>query len=365
MSATHKPISSGSPAQDAAKPIADRAIAAHLDSRVNSPLPPATDDQWHAHAETCLHGTDMATYPAIAAFLASVAEASPYLRHLMESNTRRLAQILTAPAAAHVTDICARTNARGHESADEATLMAGLRRDKVELALIAGLADLAGLWPLETVTAALSQFADAALAASLRFCLRSLAARGAITPTDPLKPDASSGLFVLAMGKYGAQELNYSSDIDLIFLYDATYCHAADPQALPVHFVRLTRQIVRILSERTAEGYVFRTDLRLRPDPGATPLALSVPAALSYYESLGQNWERAALIKARVAAGDGAAGAAFLNEIVPFIWRKYFDYAAIADVHAIKRQIHAHKGHGRIAVLGHNIKLGIPEVGRR
>ena len=115
---------------------------------------------------------------------------------------------------------------------------------------------------------------------------------------------------------------------------------------------------MRILHDRTEHGYVFRTDLRLRPDPGSTPLAIPVEAALHYYESRGQNWERAAMIKARPIAGDIEAGDAFLKELQPYVWRKYLDFAAIADVHSIKRQIHAHKGHGEIAVLGHNIKLG-------
>ena len=123
-------------------------------------------------------------------------------------------------------------------------------------------------------------------------------------------------------------------------------------------FVRLTKRLVHILNERTADGYVFRTDLRLRPDPGATNIAMSTEAALQYYESLGQNWERAALIKARPVAGDIAAGEAFLAELTPYIWRKYLDYAAIADIHSIKRQIHDHRGHEEIAVAGHNIKLG-------
>ncbi len=123
-------------------------------------------------------------------------------------------------------------------------------------------------------------------------------------------------------------------------------------------FARLTRRLVRILQDRTEHGYVFRTDLRLRPDPGSTPLAIPVEAALTYYEGRGQNWERAAMIKARPVAGDIEAGEAFLKELQPYVWRKYMDYAAIADVHSIKRQIHAHKGHGEIAVKGHNVKLG-------
>ena len=123
-------------------------------------------------------------------------------------------------------------------------------------------------------------------------------------------------------------------------------------------FVRLTRDLVALLEERTADGYVFRTDLRLRPDAGATQVALSTAAAHGYYETVGQNWERAAMIKARCCAGDIEAGEIFLDELAPFIWRKYLDFAAIADVHAMKRQIHAHKGIGGISVLGQNVKLG-------
>ncbi len=169
---------------------------------------------------------------------------------------------------------------------------------------------------------------------------------------------APSGFIVLAMGKCGAYELNYSSDVDLIVFYDLDRI-ALEPGVEPARFfVRLTRDLVQLLEERTGDGYVFRTDLRLRPDPGATQLALSTEAALVYYESFGQNWERAALIKARPCAGDLEAGRELLRDLAPFIWRKYLDYAAIADVHAMKRQIHAHRGFGGIAVAGHNIKLG-------
>ena len=116
--------------------------------------------------------------------------------------------------------------------------------------------------------------------------------------------------------------------------------------------------LVKLIAESTADGYVFRVDLRLRPDAGATQVAISTQAALDYYESQGQNWERAAMIKARACAGDPQTGAAFLAGIAPFIWRRNLDFAAIEDIHSIKRQIHAHAGHGEIAVAGHNIKLG-------
>ena len=123
------------------------------------------------------------------------------------------------------------------------------------------------------------------------------------------------GYFVIAMGKLGAFELNYSSDVDIVVFYDAERA-GLKPEIEPsTFFVRLTRDLVRLLQERTADGYVFRTDLRLRPDPGATQIALSVEAGNHLYESFGQNWERAAMIKARVVAGDVDAGAGFLKPL--------------------------------------------------
>ncbi len=123
-------------------------------------------------------------------------------------------------------------------------------------------------------------------------------------------------------------------------------------------FVRMTRALIKLLQDHTADGYVFRLDLRLRPDPSSTQIAVSAPFARDYYERRGQNWERAAMIKARVCAGDRTAGEALLSELKPFVWRKYLDYAALADVHAMKQQIHVYRGHGEIAVEGHNVKLG-------
>ena len=160
------------------------------------------------------------------------------------------------------------------------------------------------------------------------------------------------------MGKMGAYELNYSSDIDLIVFYDASAPAVPQDAAAAALFVRITQRLVKLLQERNADGYVFRTDLRLRPDPASTGIAISTAAALAYYESVGQNWERAALIKARPCAGDIAAGEKILHELSPFVWRKYLDFAAVADVYAMKRQINAYRGHGEIAVEGHNIKLG-------
>jgi glutamate-ammonia-ligase adenylyltransferase len=237
-------------------------------------------------------------------------------------------------------------------------VMTKLRRAKRRAALIAGLADIAGLWPLEKVTGALTDLAEKSLHVAARYVLGAAAAQGVIELADPADPERDSGYIILGMGKLGARELNYSSDIDLIVLYDADRVRGAAPEAMGQIFVKATRQLVHFVDARTADGYVFRTDLRLRPDPGATPIAISAEAAEAYYESVGQNWERAAMIKARPVAGDIEAGERFLHHLRPYIWRKNLDFAAIQDVHSIKRQINAHRGGARIAVNGHNIKLG-------
>jgi len=240
---------------------------------------------------------------------------------------------------------------------DAAALMRRLRIAKRRVALLAAVAELTTFWSLERQTEALSLFAEASLGAAVRHALRAAAAKRQIA-VDMAEPERVSGLIVLGMGKLGGRELNYSSDIDLILLFDPAVASVSARDGPQPFFNRLARDVVRLLDERTSDGYVFRTDLRLRPDPRSTPLAMSVPAALTYYEGVGQNWERAALIKARPVAGDRSAGERFLAELRPFIWRKSLDFAAIQDIHSIKRQINAHKGGGRIAVAGHNIKTG-------
>ena len=188
-------------------------------------------------------------------------------------------------------------------------LMARLRIAKRRVALLTGIADMAGVWDLAQVTGALSRFAETALRLACDHLLVKAAGAGSLVLPDPEHPSVGSGLIILAMGKFGARELNYSSDIDLIVLYDDQVVQTTQPDNMARTFVRLARDLVRIMEERTRDGYVFRTDLRLRPDPGATPLAVSVSAAEAYYGSLGQNWERAAMIKARAVAGDLKAGA--------------------------------------------------------
>lgn len=240
------------------------------------------------------------------------------------------------------------------QSGSQADLMRALRHQRWGAALTIGLADVAETWSEPQVTAALSEFADAAIAAAVGFLLQQAALDGRIED----RPAAESGLAVFGMGKLGACELNYSSDVDLIVFWDGDRVRPLGDFTAEDTFVRMTRALVRILSDRTEDGYVFRTDLRLRPDPGATPVAMSMAAAEAYYESVGQNWERAAWIKGRVVAGDPTAAAGFLKRLTPYLWRKHLDFAAIEDIQSLKRQIHAIKGHGEIAVRGHNLKLG-------
>ncbi|SNY92828.1 glutamate-ammonia-ligase adenylyltransferase [Cohaesibacter sp. ES.047] len=294
--------------------------------------------------------------PVIKRLLAAVFETSDYLKDLILKDLASLCVILSEDPGEHLSMLCTRAISEAQEN--EAAAMRHLRLVKQDAALTIALADLTGQWSVKQTTNALTDIADATLRGALRFALRDFHRRKKVTLANPDDPELDCGYVALAMGKHGAGELNYSSDIDLIILYDSENSCCEDKWEKSKTFVRLTRQVVKLMQERTSDGYVFRTDLRLRPDPGATPPAVSVLAALQYYESMGQNWERAALIKARACAGDIKVGVGFLNEIVPFIWRKYFDYAALADVHSIKRQINAHKGHGKIAIHGHNVKLG-------
>src|SRR3954451_20862110 len=292
--------------------------------------------------------------PKLVELVASIAEASPYLRDLIRADPARFSAVLASEPEERFASVLADARSAG-EAESEADAMRMLRRAKAEAALLIALADIGGVWTGERVTSALTEFADAALGGAVRYLLRG--ASDKLKARNPAKPEEGSGYVVLLMGKGGAFELNYSSDIDLIVLYDADAAplEGAEPGSF---FARLTRGLVKLMQERTVDGYVFRTDLRLRPDPASTPIAISLVSALNYYESTGQNWERAAMIKARPCAGDLALGETFLREVAPFVWRKYLDYGAVADVHAMKRQMAAYKGHDEIAIEGHNIKLG-------
>ncbi len=238
-------------------------------------------------------------------------------------------------------------------------LPVALRQAKRRVALLTALGDLGGAWPLERVTGTLTDFADVAVGLALRAAVAQEVKRGKLPGADDSAVEQAGGIAVFAMGKMGAHELNYSSDIDLICLFDETRYDRDDYHDARASLVRATRRMAATLNDLTGDGYVFRTDLRLRPDPAVTPVCMAMEAAERYYESLGRTWERAAYIKARVCVGDFAAGERFLTALRPFVWRRHLDFAAIQDAHDMRLKIREHKGrHGRIALPGHNMKLG-------
>ncbi|WP_299296313.1 glutamine-synthetase adenylyltransferase [uncultured Tateyamaria sp.] len=275
----------------------------------------------------------------------ATAACSPYLAGLIQREAAWLPEAVTDVSSALADAL---TPPKG----DMQTIKTELRRSKRRIALLAALADLGGAWSLEEVTGALTRLADMACDAALSAALALQVKRGKLPDDDP-------GLFVLAMGKMGAFELNYSSDVDLICLFDETRHDAADYAMVRKACVKAVQDMCAALSDLTPDGYVFRTDLRLRPDPAVTPVVLSTGAAERYYESLGRTWERAAFIKARPCAGNIAAGAAFLEDLSPFVWRRHLDFAAVQDAHDMRLAIRAHKGTGGpITLPGHNMKLG-------
>lgn len=270
---------------------------------------------------------------------------SPYLAGLLRREAEWASSALLGPPEA------ARDALLGEAEGIEGDPGPPLRRIKRRMALLVALCDLGGVWPLETVTGALTDLADRAVEAALGHALAREAARGRL-------PEAS-GAVALAMGKMGAGELNYSSDIDLVMLFDQSRHAPSDYAEARAALVRAVRAMTRTLSDIGPDGYVFRTDLRLRPDPSVTPVILPMEAAERYYESLARSWERAAYIKARPCAGDLAAGEAFLDGLRPFVWRRHLDFAAIEDLHDMARRIRDHRGDGgRVRAAGHDLKLG-------
>jgi len=251
-------------------------------------------------------------------------------------------------------DIAACFVGNGAEPAIDAALDLGgdtvaqrLRRQRRALALAVALGDLSGELSLEALTGALSDFADRAIDTALAAAI------------EERSPGAGTeGFAVLALGKLGSRELNYSSDVDLVLLYDPATLPKRDRDDAGEAAVRIGRRLVELLQQRTEDGYVARVDLRLRPSPEVTPIVLSADAAISYYESEAPPWERAAFIRARAAAGDLALGQRFLGEIQPFIWRRALDFGAIDEIREISTRIRDHYAQGSALAPGYDLKRG-------
>lgn len=273
-----------------------------------------------------------------------IVHSSPYLTRLLDRHPDIWDMCWQYGAEATVASIEESIeNMDGHESKQWMQLM---RVGKQRMALAIAVADISRTWDVDRVTSALSDYADRMLQLALQMALKMHS-----------MPNETSGLAMFALGKLGAHSLNYSSDIDILAIFDPDMTEYMGDKSLQNVMNKIVQDTITLLEERTQEGYIFRTDLRLRPDPSSTPIAVNLGGALSYYESVGQNWERAAFTKCRFVAGDKRVGETFIKEIRPFLWRKHLDFAAIDDIHSIKRQMHT--GTGEISTARkHNVKTG-------
>ena len=295
--------------------------------------------------------------PAGKAMLATIFGASPFLGRCVVRDPGYVRALWERGPDRCVDDAVAQVQALPLDAGQDSAASA-LRLARRRVALAVGLADIAQAWDLEAVTSALTRFAETACSVAFRQLLTELSRRGALELADSEDPERDSGLIALGLGKLGGCELNYSSDIDLILLYDPTTVPTAKRYEIPSKLIKLARSFVALLAEPTVEGRVFPVDLRLRPDPVSMPLVVSTESALRYYEQRGQTWERAALIKARPVAGDIEAANAFLNQLKSFVWRPDLDFTTVQDLHGIKKRIDAQHRGGKIGVPGQNLKLG-------
>jgi glutamate-ammonia-ligase adenylyltransferase len=263
---------------------------------------------------------------------------APFLRDGLLHFPEIAARFVSDGAAAAIVD----ARALGGETVDRA-----LRRQRRALALAVALGDLAGELELEQLTAALSDFADQAIDTALAAAI-----------AERVPGEGTTGFAILALGKLGSRELNYSSDVDLVLLFDPQLLARRERDDPGEAAVRIGRRLVDLLQQRTEDGYVARVDLRLRPSPEVTPIVLPAEAAIAYYESQALPWERAAFIRGRAAAGDLGLGQRFLSEIQPFIWRRALDFGAIDEIRDISTRIRDHYAQGSALAPGFDLKRG-------
>jgi [glutamine synthetase] adenylyltransferase / [glutamine synthetase]-adenylyl-L-tyrosine phosphorylase len=278
------------------------------------------------------------TDPAIRDALNRARANSPFLAHLIDRQPDLVAIIQTgdfdAALAAAFTVPAENIGER-------------LRKIRSGIALITAIADLSGIWDLTRVTQTLSDFADIALDTAIA---------AAIEERVPGSPN--KGFTIIALGKHGGRELNYSSDIDPIFLFDPKTLPRREGEDPAESAVRIGKRVIDLLATTDENGYVFRVDMRLRPSPEVSPIALPVEAAIGYYESSALAWEQAAFIRARVCAGDRVLGEYFMRSIQSFIWRRSLDFGQLKNIRDMSAQIRDHYSRGQVLGLGYDLKRG-------
>jgi glutamate-ammonia-ligase adenylyltransferase len=266
---------------------------------------------------------------------------APFLKGLMPSRRGLLEQLGADGPEAVMAAALAQVQAQDVD----VPLASRMRRARGDVALVVALADLSRRWSLEQVTAALSDFADAAIDAAIG---AALAERGA----------PNKGLVALALGKLGSRELNYSSDVDLILLHDPDVIPRRAHEEPDEAAVRIARRAVALLADRQADGYVARVDLRLRPSSEITPISMGIGAAEHYYQSDAETWERLAFVRSRAVGGDVAMGETFLERLRPFVWRRSLDFTAVRDVQSVSLRIRDHFEGGQVLGPGFDLKRG-------
>lgn len=282
----------------------------------------------------------LANIPEIDAALDAIFGSSPYLTRLLARNADLVLALGHQSPEELMQSEWGEIEAAVRGAPTNQAAMQTLRRAKQRGSLLVALAELGGLQPFEINSRALALLAETLICAAVRRLLDKAVADHNLTITDTDRPEAESGLIVLAMGKLGGFELNYSSDVDLIIFFDRERASLRCDQWGADFFIRLTQRLIALLNMITADGIVYRVDLRLRPDPASTPVALSTTAALHYYETGARDWERAAFIKARPLIADRIAAQHFLDEITPFVWRRYLDFDTVEAIRSMKSQVH-------------------------
>ena len=293
--------------------------------------------------------------PLEPAELAAILAHSQHLQTLARAHPDLLTTATSGGGAAALQQAIDSCMAAASTQATEQQMMASLRQLRQRSALCVALADMAGCDDVETQMGWLSDAADAAVRCAVTWLFSEAARRGQLVDAVSTAQIGGTGCgwSVLALGKLGAGELNYSSDIDLVLLHDPLDNPLADRDTGQRFYVEMARRMVKLLSTATRDGIGWRVDLRLRPDPGATAVSIQREAAIGYYESIARTWERAAFIRARPIAGDLEMGRNFLSDIQPFIWRRTLDYTVMDDMKMMLRRPAA-----GIGWEGFNLKTG-------
>lgn len=318
-------------------------------AKLPKPSRPESLEIWNEKIKKISNGIERA-------FADSIFTNSPYLSSLITKNFDFFEDIFNTGFEKNFEKIIKEIEELNSEDTDE--IYRTLRKAKQKAALLIAMAEISEYWNISETTDKLSIFADICIKKSAEFIFLKQHKLGTIKLNDLKNPLDECGLTIIALGKLGSNELNYSSDIDLAFFFDEEKLQYNGKKTLQIFYIDLVKELIDFLSKITKDGYVFRVDVRLRPDPASNPVAISLTKAERYYFTVGQNWERAAMIKARFVCGDEETTEIFFGFNNKNVWRRSLDFETIEDIHSIKRQIDTKTGIHKDSLYGYDIKLG-------